>query len=79
MLYFGNVLFQIKHKESPISRIFQGQMRSSVFKTGAKESATLQPFLSLQLDIQVCVREAVVSFTIGYHDGSSLYQVRIDL
>ncbi|ESO96906.1 hypothetical protein LOTGIDRAFT_214445 [Lottia gigantea] len=38
--------------KTPISDIFAGQMRSVVSKTGSKESATLQPYFTLQLDIQ---------------------------
>ncbi|OWF38010.1 ubiquitin carboxyl-terminal hydrolase 10-like [Mizuhopecten yessoensis] len=38
--------------KSPIADIFVGYMRSAVFKSAAKESATLQPFFTLQLDIQ---------------------------
>ncbi|XP_006815634.1 uncharacterized protein LOC100378663 [Saccoglossus kowalevskii] len=38
--------------KSPISEIFGGQMRSAVHQHGSKESATLQPFFTLQLDIQ---------------------------
>ncbi|XP_060080654.1 ubiquitin carboxyl-terminal hydrolase 10-like [Ylistrum balloti] len=38
--------------KSPIADIFVGYMRSAVFKSSAKESATLQPFFTLQLDVQ---------------------------
>jgi len=34
-----------------ISTVFQGTFRSSVRKTGTKESVTLQPFMCLQLDV----------------------------
>ncbi|XP_794239.4 ubiquitin carboxyl-terminal hydrolase 10 isoform X1 [Strongylocentrotus purpuratus] len=37
---------------SPLSKIFGGIMRSALHQHGSKESATLQPFFSLQLDIQ---------------------------
>ncbi|XP_077983517.1 ubiquitin carboxyl-terminal hydrolase 10-like [Glandiceps talaboti] len=38
--------------QSLISDIFGGQMRSALHQHGSKESATLQPFFTLQLDIQ---------------------------
>jgi ubiquitin carboxyl-terminal hydrolase 10 len=37
--------------KSPISEIFGGQIRSILHQSGLKESATLQPFFTLQLDI----------------------------
>jgi len=37
-------------KESPINRIFGGKIKS-ILKAGNKQSATYEPFLSLQLDI----------------------------
>ncbi|XP_014789899.1 ubiquitin carboxyl-terminal hydrolase 10-A [Octopus bimaculoides] len=37
---------------SCVSDIFAGQMRSAVYQVASKESATLQPFFTLQLDIQ---------------------------
>lgn len=39
-------------KDSLIKDVFGGVIRSSVHQTGAKESATLQAFFTLQLDIQ---------------------------
>ena len=39
--------------ESHITEIFGGKMRSAVHHQGAKESATVQPFFTLPLDIQV--------------------------
>lgn len=54
-------------ESSPVSELFGGLTRSVVSKPGAKESATLQPFLSLQLDIQyhqiAHVRDALLHFT----------------
>ena len=54
-------------ESSPVSELFGGLTRSVVSKPGAKESATLQPFLSLQLDIQYHqishVRDALLHFT----------------
>lgn len=38
--------------KSPIADIFAGMIRSVVYKALAKETATLQPFFTLQLDIQ---------------------------
>lgn len=40
------------NEPSPVSELFGGITRSVVSKAGAKESATLQPFLSVQLDLQ---------------------------
>jgi len=39
--------------KSPISEAFLGQMCSSLNRVNALKSATLQPFYTLQLDIQV--------------------------
>lgn len=51
---------------SPIYDIFGGQMRSALHQHGARESAMLQPFFTLQLDIQspkiTSVREALENF-----------------
>lgn len=38
--------------KTPIAEIFAGMIRSVVYKASAKETATLQPFFTLQLDIQ---------------------------
>ena len=38
--------------KTPLSEIFQGQVRSCVTRTVGDATATLQPFFSLQLDIQ---------------------------
>lgn len=52
--------------KSPIYNIFGGQMRSALHQHGARESATLQPFFTLQLDIQslkiTSVKEALETF-----------------
>lgn len=40
-------------KESPITKIFAGLLRSMLRAPGQKDSALSEPFLSLQLDIQV--------------------------
>lgn len=39
-------------EESHIKHVFGGVIRSSVFQKGKKESTTLQPFFTLQLDIK---------------------------
>lgn len=41
-------------KDSPITKIFGGMLRSLLRAPGQKDSALSEPFLSLQLDIQVC-------------------------
>lgn len=38
--------------KTPIADMFQGQVRSSVSRSAGETSATLQPFFTLQLDIQ---------------------------
>ena len=38
--------------KSPLAEMFQGQMRSQVQHSNGEPTATLQPFLTLQLDIQ---------------------------
>lgn len=48
------VVVQKASKESPISLLFGGSMRSVVKAIGNKDSVTIQPFQSLQLDITVC-------------------------
>jgi len=42
-------------KESPINRIFGGKIKSILKSPGNKQSATYEPFLSLQLDITVFI------------------------
>ncbi|GAA6007956.1 mRNA-binding ubiquitin-specific protease UBP3 [Rhodotorula paludigena] len=39
-------------KESPLTRIFGGKLRSSLRAPGQKDSVTIEPFQRLQLDIQ---------------------------
>ena len=46
-------IFQTSYRESPISQIFGGELLSIVQKQGSKESATVEPFFALPLDIQV--------------------------
>ncbi|XP_060597410.1 ubiquitin carboxyl-terminal hydrolase 10-like isoform X2 [Ruditapes philippinarum] len=38
--------------KTPIADIFAGLVRSAVYKSSSKETATLEPFFTLQLDIQ---------------------------
>ena len=38
-----------------MSEVFGGELRCVVQRHGAKESATVEPFFSLQLDMQVSV------------------------
>ncbi|EDO40519.1 predicted protein [Nematostella vectensis] len=51
---------------SLISDIFGGCLRSSVHQTGAKESANVEPFFCLQLDIQnvSCIEDALNHLTV---------------
>ena len=53
MYEFVNPLQVSSSAESHITEIFGGKMRSAVHSQGAKESATVQPFFTLPLDIQV--------------------------
>ena len=48
-------LLQTSYRESPISQVFGGELLSIVQKQGSKESATVEPFFALPLDIQVSV------------------------
>uniref|UniRef100_T1J495 Ubiquitin carboxyl-terminal hydrolase n=1 Tax=Strigamia maritima TaxID=126957 RepID=T1J495_STRMM len=54
---------EVKCTPSPIFDIFGGTMRSMLQQAGSKNSATLQPFFTLQLDIQsetvTCIRTAL--------------------
>lgn len=47
-------------KDSPITKIFSGMLRSLLRAPGQKDSALSEPFLSLQLDIQVSFRSEEV-------------------
>lgn len=44
-----------------MSDIFGGYLRSSLHQAGAKESANVEPFFDLQLDIQVIIQCTVQS------------------
>ena len=46
-------VLQTSFNESPVSDVLGGELRSVLQRQGAKESATVEPFFSLQLDIQV--------------------------
>jgi ubiquitin carboxyl-terminal hydrolase 10 len=64
----------VAEPSTPISAMFQGQIRSCVSHTAAEPTATLQPFFTLQLDIQCAdvhsVAEALVSnFSTEVLDG----------
>ncbi|XP_041454868.1 ubiquitin carboxyl-terminal hydrolase 10-like [Lytechinus variegatus] len=48
----SSITRKAQFSSSPLSKIFGGIMRSALHQHGSKESATLQPFFSLQLDIQ---------------------------
>ena len=56
-------LFQSDFAKTPIADIFAGMLRSVVYKASAKETATLQPFFTLQLDIQVFIMKTLNSST----------------
>ena len=53
-----------KVTKSPVSEVFQGQIRSVLSTANEKMTATLQPFFSLQLDIQVTTKSHKL-FKIG--------------
>ncbi|KAL4234192.1 Ubiquitin carboxyl-terminal hydrolase 10 [Mactra antiquata] len=72
--------------KTPIADIFAGMIRSAVYKTSAKETATLEPFFTLQLDIQsekVCnVKEALEGFVskeqiLGYTCSNTKAEVEV--
>ncbi|XP_077309145.1 ubiquitin carboxyl-terminal hydrolase 10 [Lithobates pipiens] len=48
----SSVTRQADFVQTPITDVFGGHMRSVVYQQSSKESATLQPFFTLQLDIQ---------------------------
>ncbi|KAM4017764.1 LOW QUALITY PROTEIN: ubiquitin carboxyl-terminal hydrolase 10 [Anomaloglossus baeobatrachus] len=48
----SSVTRQADFIQTPITEIFGGHIRSVVYQHSSKESATLQPFFTLQLDIQ---------------------------
>ena len=48
-----SVILQNDFAVSPLADIFVGYVRSAVFKTTSKDSATVEPFFTLKLDIQV--------------------------
>src|ERR1700761_8743109 len=50
------------NESSPISAIFRGQICCVLHQLGQKESATLQPFFTLKLDIQVLLNCSCKSF-----------------
>jgi ubiquitin carboxyl-terminal hydrolase 10 len=58
---------EAKFEHSPISAMMRGQLRSVLHKTGARETATLEPFFTLQLDISGkdirCVEDALNGLT----------------
>jgi hypothetical protein len=62
--------FQTEGHESPISKIFGGKMRSSLKYQGGKLSATVEPFQSLQLDIQVCFLHFSFNHFVSIHVNS---------
>ena len=49
------LLLQANFAKTPIADIFAGLVRSAVYKSSSKETATLEPFFTLQLDIQVFI------------------------
>jgi ubiquitin carboxyl-terminal hydrolase 10 len=55
-------------KESPITKIFEGHTRSILYRPGADDSATLEPYKNLPLDIHPehidTVEEAIANMTI---------------
>ena len=55
IIYIFFCLSQAVIEESLVKHVFGGVLRSSVHQKGKKESTTLQPFFTLQLDIQVCL------------------------
>ena len=48
-----HMTLQVLFSESVVSEVFGGKLRCVLQRQGAKESATVEPFFSLQLDIQV--------------------------
>ncbi|KAI8368165.1 uncharacterized protein BYT42DRAFT_585532 [Radiomyces spectabilis] len=71
-------------EESPISNIFGGKIRSVLRCPGAKDSANLEPFQSLPLDIQpenvASIQDAIHNMTVPeiMHDFMSHKGVRVE-
>jgi ubiquitin carboxyl-terminal hydrolase 10 len=49
----GSMTRKTDFSKSPISEMFVGQMSSLLNRTNTPKTTTLQPFFTLQLDIQV--------------------------
>lgn len=67
---FSSTLTQALLKDSPIREIFGGQLYCSVHRHGTKESVVVEPFFSLQLDLQVRLTRIVI-IAVPIHPSSS--------
>lgn len=67
---FSSTLTQALLKDSPIREIFGGQLYCSVHRHGTKESVVVEPFFSLQLDLQVRLTRIVIT-AVPIHPSSS--------
>lgn len=60
--------FQTETRESPVTRIFGGQLRSILRCPGQKDSITLEPYQRLQLDIEPdhvrTIEDALLNLTL---------------
>jgi len=59
----GSMTRKTDFSKSPISEMFLGQMSSLLNRTNTPKTTTLQPFFTLQLDIQVITR---LILSVGY-------------
>ena len=67
---FSSTLTQALLKDSPIREIFGGQLYCSVHRHGTKESVVVEPFFSLQLDLQVRLTRIIIT-AVPIHPSSS--------
>lgn len=50
----GSITRRTEFNRTPISDIFGGLLRSRIHKTGEQDTDNIQPFFTLQLNIEVC-------------------------
>lgn len=68
----GSITRRADFGRTPISDIFRGQLRSRVHRTGDQVTDNVQPFFTLQLDIEVHFM-----FLIIFHKYSNTIQIEV--
>lgn len=51
----GSITREVEFEKTPLSDIFRGQLRSRVSRAGEQPTDNVQPFFTLQLDVQVSI------------------------